>query len=156
MGLTVGTSINDVKAKIKYVKLEPNVKNALINFCSKDIDGKITDDVELYIINNYLSGKETIEMSKLGEKCATKSDFKTLLKTAYKSLVGEPFTTTYVLRDACISHTNQKSFGGLTHKGTNITFVQDTNLDGKADLYVSTYWDSNKSEKIRINLTNDK
>lgn len=154
MGLEIGMSMNAVKAYIGKSKLEQNTKKMIIDFCSKDLDGKITDNIELYILNNYISGKKDINMSKLKDKCAaTGENVQTLLGKAYKYMTGKPVTLTNGNNDLCTAQTEIKSFGGLSQKSKNNTLIQDTNKDGKADLYMSTYWNTNGiNKKITINL----
>ena len=137
-GLKIGMKLSEVKSLLAKTNATDKTKKLIIDFCNNDIDGKITDDIELHMLNTWASGQDKIPMPKL-ESVGTTSRI-------FKSAVGYLGIDTVTERDSDSKtahiQTEEPMFGGAF---TNIEFknsyLYDRNGDGYADKYHSTLTD---------------
>lgn len=122
-GLKIGMTTSEVKALVAKTNASDKTKQFIFNFCNNDLDGKITDEIELHILNTWASGQEKIPMPKLNDK-----------EGILEQYISQPEIESAARRIEC---NNGK------HQTISYSSLRDYDKDGYADKYSSYYTPEN-------------
>ena len=130
-GFKIGMSVNEVKTLLAKVKVTNETKSLILSFCENDLDKKISDDIELNLLNTWASGEKEINMPNYEETSPVSFGVNSFCSifggsVTYKS-GGHVYTTNYAPLLKAVSE--------------NKSILYDNNGDGVADEYQSYYKD---------------
>ena len=134
MTYKIGMSTNEVKSLLAKTQATEKTKQLIINFCNNDIDHKITDEIELHMLNTWASGQEKIPMPKY-EQVGKVAHF---LKAASSYLGIDAVLERNCNNKTSHIRTEESAVGGaLTHIEFKNSYLHDNDGDGYADKYES-------------------
>jgi hypothetical protein len=149
VNLKVGLSIDNVKEIANKSNVSEEIRTLIFDFCEKDFDKKITDDIELHILKTWLSGEKRVTMPNL-KKSSIWSGF----ATGIKILFGQNVALKHNVGDIESIETYEIGFGGLCNlKNRTQSSLFDIDRNGYAELYQTT--DKNCPKGRKEALVND-
>ena len=159
--LRIGMTTQQVMSNINNMNATDKTKQLIINFCNNDHDKKITNKIELAMLDSWSKGSEKVKMPTA--KDITKVDENTARNKGFSIIIGNESTKAKLYQV-----NNNEIFGVIkdnynhdvysSHKHSYMDEMRDANVDGYADerkLFSSTYINDNKyieTEYIDENL----
>ena len=150
--ISIGMSINTIKNNIdKLPNASDKTKQLILNFCENDLDHKVSNDIELAILNSWANGSSKVPMPQKPSEIS-KSSYQTQEKYNTESRKIYSYLTAENTAPDVFSYWKDRNRAELHIQSYNREFndlLIDKNGDGYADerhYYTGgdpRYWDGN-------------
>ena len=159
IGMSTNTILNNLD---KLTNATNKTKKLIFNFCQNDQDKKVTNEIELAMLDSWASGSEQVKMPSAKKMQEVKNQ-----PIGYE-LMGSDKGRTHVYRAS-----NNRLFGTITNNNANIAYAShkinsknfskidylcDKNKDGYADYRITRencYTDNNAYSELDVHYTDD-
>lgn len=135
----IGMTKQAVLSKLDKTKATTQTKQLIQNFWQTDKDGKVTNEIELAMLNSWANGSEKVKMPTRGEKLEVSAHGHSESRPNDPNLTTKIYTSGSGEKDSLVIERNEKdgkyydSVSWYKNDATRQDFLHDMNLDGYAD-----------------------
>ena len=140
--LRIGMTTQQVMSNISRMNATDKTKQMIINFCNNDQDKKISNEIELAMLNSWANGSEKVPMPKTLKMYDAIEDFKDVKEVSVDKEPGN--------RDILIDYDNDGNADARKiyttkigqNAGPRLWMFKDTKLSGIFDEF--NFWNLNE------------